>query len=78
MVQNWLKHSRFEGSEIESMRITEFVAVIALQRAISKFVAVYHGETPEMAKFMVWCRDHDYPAPRKRARKKRPQLRLVQ
>jgi hypothetical protein len=75
-VQNWLKHGKYNGYEIEKMRITAFLAAIALWRAITKFVAVYHKETPEMEKFMVWSRDIGYPAPTRRKRKQ-PKLRLV-
>lgn len=76
-VQNWLKHGTFYGHEMESIRISEFLAVISLERAITKFVAVYHAETPQMARFMRWCMQNEYPAPRKTKRKPPPQLKIV-
>ncbi|HEU0156220.1 MAG TPA: hypothetical protein VFQ82_09130 [Stellaceae bacterium] len=74
-VQNWLKHGKFNGVEIESMQITPFFAVFSLQRAITKFVAVYGGETPQMAKFMNLCKSLGYPTPTKHRRQ--PRLRPV-
>jgi hypothetical protein len=73
-VQNWLKHGKYNGYEIEEMRITPILAAITLWRAITKFVAVYEKETPEMEEFMVWSREIGYPAPTKR---KQPKLRLI-
>src|SRR5262249_11203913 len=60
-VQNWLKHGTFklkDGKQValESMRITPFLAVFSIQRAITKFAAVYGGDTPQMAKFIKWCK----------------------
>jgi hypothetical protein len=75
-VQNWLKHGRYNGHEIEEMKITPFLAAIALWRAITKFVAVYQKETPEMEEFMVWSREIGYPAPTRRKRKQ-PKLRVI-
>jgi hypothetical protein len=71
-VQNWLKHGKYNGRYIESMRISEFIAVISLWRAITKFAAVYRKETPEMEEFLIWSRDNGYPAPTKRNRKQPP------
>jgi hypothetical protein len=83
-VQNWLKHGKFklkDGKqvELESMRITPFLAVFSIQRAITKFAAVYGGDTPQMAKFMKWCNGEGYPGPSKGPSKRRrpPRLRLV-
>ena len=50
-VQNWLKHGTFrlkDGKQValESMRITPFLAVFSIQRAITKFAAVYGVDTP--------------------------------
>jgi hypothetical protein len=82
-VQNWLKHGTFklDGKQVmlESMRITPFLAVFSIQRAITKFAAVYGGDTPQMAKFMKWCKGEGYPGPSKGRTKRRrpPRLRLV-
>ena len=75
-VQNWLKHGRYNGYEIEEMRITPFLTAIALWRAITKFVAVYEKETPETEKFMVWSREIGYPA-RTIRKRNHPKLRVV-
>jgi hypothetical protein len=75
-VPNWLKHGRYNGHEVEKMTIKLLLATIALWRAITKFVAVYSKETPEMEQFMAWSREVGYPAPMKRDRKP-PRLRIV-
>jgi hypothetical protein len=62
-VQNSLKHGKYDGCEIEEMKITPFLAAVVLWRAITKFVTVYQKETPEMEEFMVWSREIGYPAP---------------
>jgi hypothetical protein len=83
-VQNWLKHGRFklgDGRQVDlqSMRIRPFFAVFSIQRAITKFVAIYEAETPQMAKFMKWCMTEGYPGPSKATSKRRrpPRLRLI-
>jgi hypothetical protein len=83
-VQNWLKHGTFklkDGKQValESMRITPFLAVFSIQRAITRFAAVYGGDTPQMAKFMKWSKGEGYPGPSKEPSKRRrpPRLRLV-
>jgi Ni,Fe-hydrogenase I large subunit len=75
-VQNWLKHGKYNGFEIDKMRITPFLAALTLWRAITKFVAVYQKETPEMEKFMVWSREIGYRAPTRRKRKQ-PKFRPI-
>jgi hypothetical protein len=74
-VQNWLKHGKYNGKEVESIGIAEFFAVISLLRAITKFVAVYRRETPDMAEFVDWSRDNGYPG--REGNWKRRRLRIV-
>jgi predicted Rossmann-fold nucleotide-binding protein len=50
---NWLKHGTGEdGKRIENANITELEIILAITRAISKFVAVYEFQTPQM----IGCR----------------------
>jgi hypothetical protein len=64
--QNWLKHGKYNGKYIDSIVIDGFIAVVSLQRAITKFVAVYEKEPEDMEDFINWCRDNGYPVPEKR------------
>jgi hypothetical protein len=59
---NWLKQD--DPEDPESVVISEFEAVIALQRAIMKFIAVYHKSSTGMEEFLAWARSNDYSAPR--------------
>jgi hypothetical protein len=78
-VQNWLKHGKYKGQEVESIKIRrfQFIAVISIQRAISKFMAVYQIDTPVMDEFFDWAVDNGYPAPIGEEPKTTPRLRLV-
>jgi hypothetical protein len=58
----WLKHD--DPEDPESVVISEFEAVIALQRAITKFIAVYHESSTGMEEFLAWARSNDYSVPR--------------
>ena len=51
-VRNWLKHHL----EPEEIVITDFEAVIAIVRAESKFVAVFHEATRQMLEFEDWVK----------------------
>ena len=76
-VQNWLKHGKFKGQELESLRIDGFLAAISVWRAITKFVAVYRKETPEMAKFMSWSWKEAFGHPPMRRKRRQVKLTLV-
>jgi hypothetical protein len=60
LVINWLKHS----SSPDAITVTEVETVIVLQRAITKFIAVYRKISPQMDAFLGWARDNGYPVPR--------------
>jgi hypothetical protein len=56
--RDWLKHwSEDKPDEIE---ISEFLAAIAVMRAVSKFYAVYKKSSVEMQSFGKWCRERKY------------------
>lgn len=61
LVINWLKH--YKEKDPEPVVISEFEAVIVLQRAITKFIAVYHKSSKHMEGFLEWAQVHDYPVP---------------
>jgi hypothetical protein len=55
-VRNWLKHHK-EPDEID---LFEFEVWVALARAATKFVAVYHQSTKTMEDFFQWSRQRGY------------------
>jgi hypothetical protein len=52
---NRLKHYNLDDPD--PVTITEVDAVMALQRAITKFIAVYHRTTQQMEDLFGWARD---------------------
>jgi hypothetical protein len=47
----WLKHGEAKGDKYAKAAIPEIEVVTMITRAISKYLAVYEGISPEMAKF---------------------------
>ena len=60
MVVNWLKH--YKPEDPDPFSILESEAVMLLQRAITKFIAVYRQSTQPMEAFLEWS-THHYPEP---------------
>jgi hypothetical protein len=51
----WLKHGTYAGKPCETASITELEALVAVQRAISKYAACYGSISKEMADFTQWA-----------------------
>lgn len=47
---NWLKH----GGDYDEAEISEFEAVVAIARSITKFIAVYKQSHPKYEEFLRW------------------------
>jgi hypothetical protein len=59
LVINWLKHAK----PPDAVTVTEVETVIVLQRAITKFIAVYRKISRQMDGFLGWAGDNGYPVP---------------
>jgi hypothetical protein len=51
----WLKHGTYQGKPCETATISDLEAFVAIERAISKFAALYGGISKEMADFVDWA-----------------------
>jgi hypothetical protein len=56
LFRNWLKHA----SGPDTMTIDELEVVVAISRAIQKFVATYAESHPDLEKFSQWALDAGY------------------
>jgi len=54
---NWLRHGTTlqDGKRFDTVTITEMEMIGVITRAISKFIAVYNYQTPQMASFVDWA-----------------------
>ncbi|MCF4126313.1 hypothetical protein [Methylobacterium sp. SyP6R] len=55
-LKNWLKHKKDE----EYINIREFEVVLAIDRSVSKFIAVYKNTTKNMDIYFQWRKIHGY------------------
>ena len=51
----WLKHGEAQKDKYAKATISELEVVTMITRAISKYLAVYDGISPEMARFRDWA-----------------------
>ena len=51
----WLKHGTYQGKPCESANIFDLEAFVAIERAISKFAAIYGVISKEMVDFVEWA-----------------------
>jgi hypothetical protein len=51
----WLKHGELQGDKHAKATIPELEVVTMITRAISKYLAVYDGISPQMAQFRDWA-----------------------
>ena len=58
IINNWCKHP----TGPDEIPLEPIWPVIAVTRAISKFVAVYGKDSPEMHRFFQWARKNHYMA----------------
>jgi hypothetical protein len=58
---NWLKHGEIGDRKRDEASITEDAAITYVTRAISKFVAVFGGMTPQMGAFRDWALERQMP-----------------
>ncbi len=51
----WLKHGEVKNVRYEKAVISEPEAIVAITRAISKYIAIYGGLSPKMGEFRDWA-----------------------
>jgi histidyl-tRNA synthetase len=73
---NWAKHGNNDGGP-PTATFSELEAMVVIQRAISKFVAIYESQTPQMKAFNDWTIQRLQPAkvkPEKKPKKLKARL----